>query len=40
MEKLSTDSMLREELIQKGSGNVKRFSWDGIRKQYWSALME
>ena len=40
MEKLSTDSMLREELIQKGSGNVKRFSWDGLRKQYWSALME
>ena len=30
----------REELIQKGSGNVKRFSWDGLRKQYWSALME
>lgn len=40
MEKLSLDDELQEKLIQKGSANVGRFSWDGIVKQYWKALGE
>lgn len=39
MEKLSQDEVLREELIQKGSKNVERFTWDRIVKQYWKALV-
>lgn len=38
MERLSLDETLQEGLIQKGSENVARFSWDGIGKQYWKVL--
>lgn len=40
MEKLSRDEKLQEELIERGSRNVERFSWDGIIKQYWKVLSE
>ncbi len=39
MEKLSLDTELQKELIEKGSKNVGRFSWDNIIKQYWKALL-
>lgn len=39
MEKLSLDTELQKELVEKGSKNVGRFSWDNIIKQYWKALL-
>lgn len=39
MEKLSQDEMLQKELIESGSKNVERFTWDKIVKQYWKALV-
>lgn len=39
MEKLSLDTELQKELIEKGSKNVGRFSWDNIIKQYWKVLL-
>ena len=35
MDRLSLDAELQEELIQKGSKNIERFSWERIVKQYW-----
>ncbi|MBQ3164386.1 MAG: glycosyltransferase family 4 protein [Lachnospiraceae bacterium] len=39
MERLSQDEVLQEELIERGSKNVERFTWDKIVKQYWKALV-
>lgn len=39
MEKLSQDEVLQGELIESGSKNVERFTWDKIVKQYWKALV-
>lgn len=39
MEKLSKDEVLQGELIQRGSKNVERFTWDRIVKQYWKAFI-
>jgi glycosyltransferase involved in cell wall biosynthesis len=38
MVKLSTDETLRNELIQKGTENVKRFSWDEAARQTMAVL--
>lgn len=39
MDKLVHDGALQQDLIQRGSQNVGRFSWNGIAKQYWKALL-
>ena len=36
--RLQKDESLRQELIKKGTENVKRFGWDSRTKEYWRAL--
>ena len=37
---LQEDEEERQELVDKGKENVKRFSWDGRAKLYWSAILK
>lgn len=39
LEKVIVTNDFREELIQKGLENTKRFSWDNIAKQYWDIFV-
>lgn len=38
MLKLQQDPALQQELVQKGSLNIRRFSWDSRTAEYWDAL--